>query len=70
MLVMIEDEVEILRLAKVVSPSSNDISSIYELYKKYVQADAQPPQISRCSSCGNSVVKMWRELITWYNKNK
>ena len=67
---MIEDEVEILRLAKVVSPSGNDISSIYHLYKKYIQADAPSPQMSRCSSCGNSVVKMWRELITWYDKNK
>ena len=65
------DRNEIERLAKVVSPTSTDITSIYNLYCKYVKPGAPLPSTnSRCSSCGNSIVKYWRELINWYNNNK
>ena len=65
------DRNEIERLAKVVSPTSTDITSIYNLYCKYVKPGAPFPSTnSRCSSCGNSIVKYWRELINWYNNNK
>ena len=71
---MIQEELdtnEILRLAKIVSPTPTDITSIYNLYCKYVKPNAPFPSINgRCSSCGNSIVKYWRELIQWYNTNK
>lgn len=65
------DRNEIERLAKVVSPTSTDITSIYNLYCKYVKPGAPFPSTNgRCSSCGNSIVKYWRQLIEWYNQNK
>lgn len=58
------DKNELERLAKIVSPTSQDIVSIYNLYCKYVQPNAPFPSTNgRCSSCGNSIVKYWRELI-------
>lgn len=64
------DKNEIDRLAKVVTPTPYDITSIYNLYCKYVKPGAPFPSInSRCSSCGNSIVKYWRELVSWGNKN-
>jgi hypothetical protein len=65
------DRNEIERLAKVVSPLSGDITSIYNLYCKYVKPGAAFPSTNgRCSSCGNSIVKYWRQLLEWYNINK
>jgi hypothetical protein len=65
------DRNEIERLAKVVSPLSSDITSIYNLYCKYVKAGAAFPSTNgRCSSCGNSIVKYWRQLLEWYNVNR
>ena len=44
------DRNEILRLAKIVSPTSNDITSIYNLYCKYVKQGASFPNINgRCA---------------------
>lgn len=64
------DRNEINRLAKVVNPTSVDIVSIYNLYCKYVKPGAPFPSINgRCSSCGNSIVKYWRELINFGNQN-
>jgi hypothetical protein len=65
------DKNEILRLAKIVSPTSSDITSIYNLYCKYVKPGAPFPSTNgRCSSCGNSIVKYWRELLSWFNSNQ
>lgn len=65
------DKNEILRLAKIVSPTPTDITSIYNLYCKYVKPGAPFPNINgRCSSCGNSITKYWRELINWFNNNQ
>ena len=65
------DRNEINRLAKVVNPTSFDITSIYNLYCKYVKPGAPFPSTNgRCSSCGNSIVKYWRQLLEWYNINK
>ena len=65
------DKVEIERLAKIVSPTSVDITSIYNLYRKYLKQDAPAPSVNgRCSSCGNSIVKYWRQLLEWYNVNR
>lgn len=65
------DKNEILRLAKIVSPTSEDIVSIYNLYCKYVKQGAPFPSTNgRCSTCGNSIVKYWRELISWFNGNQ
>jgi hypothetical protein len=64
------DKNEINRLAKVVNPTSGDIVSIYNLYCKYVKPGAPMPSTNgRCSSCGNSIVKYWRELINFGNQN-
>jgi len=65
------DKNEILRLAKIVSPTPTDISSIYNMYCKYVKPGAPMPSVnSRCASCGNTIVKYWRELIQWFNNNQ
>lgn len=67
----IVDKNEILRLARVVSPTPEDIASIYDLYCKYVEPGAPYPNTNgRCSSCGNSLVKYWRGLIEWFNNNQ
>lgn len=65
------DRNEIERLAKIVNPTSSDITSIYNMYCKYVSPGAPFPSVNgRCSSCGNSIVKYWRKLLEWYNVNK
>jgi hypothetical protein len=63
------DREEILRLFKIVHPTSYDQNKIYEMYKKYVNLNAQPPK-ANCTGCGTSIVSYWRELCDWFNKNK
>jgi hypothetical protein len=64
------DRNEMNRLAKVVNPTPEDITSIYNLYCKYVRPGAPFPSTNgRCSSCGNSIAKYWRELINYNNTN-
>ena len=65
-----QDKIELERLAKIVSPNGNDMNSIYDLYKKYVDTNARAPRMGGCNTCGNSIVNYWRGLINFYNKNK
>lgn len=67
---LIDDNNEILRLHKIISPSGGDMESIYSLYKKYVDENARQYNSSGCGTCGNSIVVYWRGLMSWYNINK
>ena len=64
------DKNEILRLMKIVNPSSGDMGSIFELYKKYINPRAMNYTISGCQTCGNNIANYWRQLGQWYNSNK
>ncbi len=64
------DKQEILRLHRVISPNSGDMSSIYNLYKKYVDPTARPYSTNGCQTCGNSIVNYWRGLVAWYRDNQ
>lgn len=64
------DKIELTRLSRVISPTGVDITSITNLYKKYIDKNAREPRISGCNTCGNSIVNYWRELINWYNNNR
>jgi hypothetical protein len=66
----IEEYNELERVAKIVRPTPQDISSIWDLYVKFVDSTAPYPNNSGCSTCGNSVVKYWRNLMNWWNQNK
>ena len=67
---LIDDNNEILRLHKIISPSGGDMNSIFTLYQKYVDSSARGYNTSGCQSCGNSIVVYWRGLMAWYNVNK
>jgi len=64
------DKQELERLARVVKPSGQDMSSITELYKRYVDVTAPNPTMSGCTTCGSSIVTYWRKLITWFQNNQ
>jgi hypothetical protein len=64
------DKQEILRLHKIISPTSGDMNSIYELYKKYVDTTARAYNTNGCNTCGNSIVNYWRGLLNWFNVNR
>jgi hypothetical protein len=64
------DNEEILRLLRIISPTGNDMNSIFNLYQKYVDANVRSYNPSGCSTCGNSIVRYWRELGMWYEANK
>jgi hypothetical protein len=66
----LRDKEEIIRLGRIVNPSSNDMTSIYTLYKKYVNSGAQMYRAGGCNTCGNSIVTYWRKLIDWYGQNR
>lgn len=62
-----EDQLEILRLAKVVQASQADIDSIYNLYKTYIVPNA-PMYVINCN-CGSSISSYYQKLLDWYNAN-
>lgn len=64
----IADGIELQRLARVVTPTQNDLNSIYSLYKKYINSKAV--YSSSCNSCRGGIKLMWSELIEFYGKNK
>ena len=64
------DNDEILRLLRIISPTGTDMTSIFSLYQKYVDTSVRNYNASGCSSCGNSIVRYWRDLGAWYETNK
>jgi hypothetical protein len=62
-----EDRQEILRLYRVANASQEDMTSIYELLKKYVRPGAAP-YILNCN-CQQSISAYYQALLTWYSEN-
>ena len=62
-----EDQLEILRLAKVVNATQADMNSIYELYRKYLVPNA-PMYVTNCN-CGSSISSYYQKLLDWYHLN-
>lgn len=54
---------EILRIRRITSAQGNDIDVIYNLYKKYIDSDAQYP-IKSCTSCPKSVGAYYWKVIS------
>lgn len=63
-----EDAVSISSLARVVSPTFDQMEAIFHMHKKYINPNIQT-YTSNCSTCGTSIVVLWRLLIEWYNSN-
>lgn len=63
-----EDAINISSLARVVSPTFDQMESIFHMHKKYINPSVTT-YTSSCSTCGNSIVVLWRLLINWYNTN-
>ena len=63
----IEDQIEILRLAKVAVAKPGDCDSIYHLLKKYIKPNA--PMYSTSCSCKSSIGSYYQQLLDWYSKN-
>lgn len=62
-----EDQAEILRIAKVVNATHEDMESIYALYRKYIIPNA-PMYVINCN-CGTSISSYYQKLIDWYASN-
>ena len=62
-----EDQIEILRIAKVVNATHDDMESIYALYRKYIMPNA-PMYVINCS-CSTSISSYYQKLIDWYVAN-
>lgn len=59
---IIKDGEEITRLRRVVHPSGNDIDSIYNLYRKYIDRSALPPILS-CNTCDRSAGAYYWKVV-------
>lgn len=66
----LEEYNEIERIAKVVRPTAADMQIIWNLYQKYVDPNAPTPTMNGCTTCGNSIVIYWRNLMNWWQTNK
>lgn len=64
------DEDELVRICRIISPSVEDMDSIYNLYKKYINPNIDGYKSSGCNTCGNSIVNLWRGLSEWFNVNR
>lgn len=61
----------LVKLQSVVAPTNAQIQQIYELYKVFINPNKSAPNVSgSCSSCGNSISKMYWELMAWFKENK
>ena len=61
----------LVKLQSVVAPTNSQIQQIYELYKIFINPDkARPSGNGSCSSCGNSISKLYWELMAWFKENK
>jgi hypothetical protein len=61
----------LVKLQSVVAPTNSQIQQIYELYKIFINADKTMPSSSgSCSSCGNSISKLYWQLMQWFKENK
>jgi hypothetical protein len=61
------DKDEILRLARVVYADHNDMTSIYNLYKKYINGNA--PMYKTDCNCPTSIGSYFNQLLDWYSEN-
>jgi hypothetical protein len=61
------DRIEIMRLFRVAIATQNDMDSIYNLYKKYISANARM-YITNCN-CSGSIGQYWRDLLNFYSQN-
>lgn len=61
------DRDEMLRLFKVVNASVNDMNSIYNLYKKYI--DAKAAMYRTDCRCHASIGYYYEQLRNWYSNN-
>lgn len=64
----IEDRNELNRLQATETPNQQDMDSIFELYKKYINAEVQG-YTTGCS-CGNSITKLYQGLMGWFLMNE
>jgi hypothetical protein len=62
-----EDRMEILRLFKVAVATSEDLESIFKLYKRYINPGATTYQIN--CNCSISISRFYQELLDWYGNN-
>ncbi|NBP57169.1 hypothetical protein EBU71_11680 [bacterium] len=62
------DKNEIIRLQSTESPNQQDMDSIFELYKRYINPEIQG--YSTGCSCGNSITKLYQGLMGWYLMNE
>jgi hypothetical protein len=61
----------LVKLQSVVAPTNAQIEQIYQLYKIFINPDkARPSGNGSCSSCGNSISKLYWELMAWFKENK
>jgi hypothetical protein len=61
----------LVKLQSVVAPTNSQIQQIYELYKIFINPDkAMPSTSGSCSSCGNSISKLYWDLMQWFKENK
>jgi hypothetical protein len=61
----------LIKLQSVVAPTNAQIQQIYELYKIFINPYKSMPNTSgSCSSCGNSISKLYWELMAWWRDNK
>ena len=63
-----EDEIEILRLAKVVRATKDDMESTFALYKKYINPRAR--QYKTNCNCHNSISRYHQSLLDWFSQNR
>ena len=64
----IDDRNELNRLQSTETPNQQDMDSIFELYKKYINPDVQG-YTTGCS-CGNSITKLYQGLMGWFLMNE
>lgn len=62
-----EDRMTIEALKKVTHPTKDQMDTIYELYKKYINP-VQPMYRTNCNCAGNIVGLYWR-LLEWFDAN-
>jgi hypothetical protein len=61
------DALEILRLFKVAVATSDDLESIFKLYKRYINPGASTYSIN--CNCSISISRFYQELLDWYSQN-
>ena len=61
----------LVKLQSVVAPTNAQVQQIYELYKVFINPEKAKPNVNGgCSSCGNSISKLYWSLMAWFKENK